>query len=142
MLFTEDGEAIYNAPHYELGERDEQITVNTDGSAVRNGARNSVAGTGVFCQEGDLRNRSIRLPNEAGTTNQVSEVVGAETAAEDVLRNRELKSISDSRHTLNDLSGRITKWENKGYFLVANSLVMQTMKARFQLPSVQCTNPA
>ncbi|KAK0479494.1 hypothetical protein IW261DRAFT_1551350 [Armillaria novae-zelandiae] len=82
--------------------------------------------------EGDARNRSIRLPNEVGTTNQVSEAVGAKTAAEEAPLNWELKLISDSRLVLDGLSRHFVRWENQGYFLVANSLVMQTMVARFR----------
>ncbi len=44
----------------------------------------AAAGAGIFYQDDDTRNRSSRLPNEIGRMNQVSEMIGAKTAAEDV----------------------------------------------------------
>ncbi|PBK86318.1 hypothetical protein ARMGADRAFT_940913 [Armillaria gallica] len=43
-----------------------------------------------------------------------------------------MELINDSRHVLNGLSGQFIKWENEGYFLISNSLVIQAMVARFQ----------
>ncbi len=51
--------------------------------AMKNGSDEATAGAGVFYQDGDVRNKSIRLPNEVGQRNQASEIIGAKTAAED-----------------------------------------------------------
>ncbi|KAK0471380.1 hypothetical protein IW261DRAFT_1553545 [Armillaria novae-zelandiae] len=92
----------------------------------------ATAGAGVFYQEGDVRNRSICLPNEIGRTNQASEIVGAKTAAEDNPKSVALDLVSDSKHVLDGLSDRFIKWEDEGYLLIANSAIMQTMIARFR----------
>ncbi|KAK0433404.1 hypothetical protein EV421DRAFT_1844656 [Armillaria borealis] len=62
-----------------------------------------------------MRNRSIRLPNEVGRTNQVGEIVGAKMAAEDVPTSDTMELVSDSRHVLNGLDSRFIKRENEGY---------------------------
>ncbi|KAK0478880.1 hypothetical protein IW261DRAFT_1337230 [Armillaria novae-zelandiae] len=75
----------------------EEITVvYTDGSAVKCGTEEAMAGAGVFYGENNVRNQSIHLPNEVGRTNQVSETVGAKTVAEDTPANDALELISDS----------------------------------------------
>ncbi|KAF8869204.1 hypothetical protein CPB85DRAFT_1241638 [Mucidula mucida] len=43
-----------------------------------------------------------------------------------------MRCISDSRHVLDGLLGRFHKWEDEGYFLISNSLITQTMIARFR----------
>lgn len=103
----------------------------TDGSAIGCGTDEAAAGAGIFYGEGDTRNQSVRLPNEVGRTNQVSELVGAKSAAEDVPIGRILEFVSDSRHVLDSLSGRFVRWENDEYLLTSNSLVTQATIARF-----------
>ncbi|KAK0203624.1 hypothetical protein DFS33DRAFT_1383875 [Desarmillaria ectypa] len=48
-------------------------------------------------------------PNEVGRTNQVSELVGAKSAAEDVPVDSAMELMSDSRHVLDGLGGRFIK---------------------------------
>ncbi|KAJ7680155.1 hypothetical protein B0H17DRAFT_1232324, partial [Mycena rosella] len=47
----------------------------TDGSVSNNGAGNARAGAGIFYGEDDERNRSIKVPDEWGPSNQVGEVL-------------------------------------------------------------------
>ncbi|KAK0484422.1 ribonuclease H-like domain-containing protein, partial [Armillaria novae-zelandiae] len=103
-----------------------------DGSVVLCGTDRVMAGAGMYYGENDPRNRSICLPNKVGYTNQVSETVGVKTAAEDTPINNDLELVSNSRHVLNGLNGRFTKWEDEGYFLIGNSHVMETTIARFR----------
>ncbi|KAF8912565.1 hypothetical protein CPB85DRAFT_1220060, partial [Mucidula mucida] len=58
--------------------------------------------------------------------------IAAKTLAETVPRHNPVRCVSDSRHVLDGLLGRFTKWEDEGYFLISNSLVTQTMIARFR----------
>lgn len=123
---------VYYHAENEPNTPDGTTIVYTDGSAIKGGTEEAAAGAGIFYKEDDIRNRSIRLPNEVGRTNQVSEIVGAKTAAEDIPTSSAMELISNSRHVLNGLSGHFIKWENEGYFLISNSLVTQATVARFQ----------
>ncbi|KAJ6569129.1 hypothetical protein B0H19DRAFT_937847, partial [Mycena capillaripes] len=53
----------------------EKIVVYTDGSAINNGRENSRAGAGIYFGEDDPRNRSIRIPESVGSSNNVGEMV-------------------------------------------------------------------
>lgn len=127
---TDKSPIVYN-PEREDADLETPITVYTDGSAIKCGTDDAAAGAGVFYGDGDVRNRSIRLPNKVGKTNQVSELVGAKSATEDVPTNRAMELVSDSRHVLDGLGGRFIRWENEGYFLISNNLVTQATIARF-----------
>ncbi|PBK85263.1 hypothetical protein ARMGADRAFT_942332, partial [Armillaria gallica] len=111
--------------------QDTLTTVYTDGSAIRCGTDEASAGAGIFYGEQDVRNRSIHLPNEVGRMNQVSELVGAKSAVEDVPINTGLELVSDSQHVLDGLRGHFVRWEDEGYLLISNSLITQVTIARF-----------
>ncbi len=132
MICTEEDESpnVYN-PRHEARTSDKITTVYTNGSGIQCGTDKSGAGTGVFYGEGDMRNQSIRLPNEVGRTNQISEMIGAKSAAEDVLIHDEMELVSDSWHVLDGLGGHFIRWEDEGYFLISNGWVTQITVARF-----------
>ncbi|KAF8912564.1 hypothetical protein CPB85DRAFT_1192624, partial [Mucidula mucida] len=56
---------------------EEEIIAYTDGLAINCGTKEAAAGAGVYFEEGDERNVSLRIPNEVGTTNQAAELIAA-----------------------------------------------------------------
>ncbi|KAJ6539601.1 hypothetical protein B0H19DRAFT_869037, partial [Mycena capillaripes] len=54
---------------------EEKITVYTDGSAIDNRQDNAKAGAEIYFGESDPRNRSIRIPEGIGRSNNVGEMV-------------------------------------------------------------------
>ncbi|KAJ7247772.1 hypothetical protein C8J57DRAFT_1080606, partial [Mycena rebaudengoi] len=83
-IFTQDKEVEYTyAPDTQHeAEPDEQIEIYTDGSALNNGMANAMAGAGVFFGDDDLRNISVRIPDELGPSNQTAEMIGVKVAVE------------------------------------------------------------
>ncbi|KAJ7260239.1 hypothetical protein C8J57DRAFT_984574, partial [Mycena rebaudengoi] len=76
---------------FETGPNDGETVVYTDGSAFNNGTADATAGTGVFFEEGDNRNLSLRIPNELGPSNQVAEMIGISAAVNAVPQANPLK---------------------------------------------------
>ncbi len=138
-IFTESDECaeMYSPPEQDPPPPQGRVVVYTDGLAMKNGSDEATAGAGVFYQDGDVRNKSIRLPNEVGQRTQASEIIGAQTAAEDTPKDVEMDLISDSKHVLQGLEGCFIKWEDEGYFQIANSTIMQVMVARFHARNTQ-----
>ncbi|KAI0772297.1 hypothetical protein BD413DRAFT_474178, partial [Trametes elegans] len=58
-----------------------ELTLATDGSCLRNGDRDAVAGAGVFVDIAHPSNLSIRLPAEIGQSNQTGEAVATYLAS-------------------------------------------------------------
>ncbi|PBK94269.1 hypothetical protein ARMGADRAFT_1029410 [Armillaria gallica] len=110
-IFAEGDEcpSVYYHAENEPNTLDGTTIVYTDGSAIKGGTEEAAAGAGIFYKENDIRNRSIRLPNEVGRTNQVSEIVGAKTAAEDVPTSSVMELISHSGNPGNEGADQLAR---------------------------------
>ncbi|PBK83040.1 hypothetical protein ARMGADRAFT_945611 [Armillaria gallica] len=85
-IFVDNDESsnIYNNPGNEPTMPGIVTTVYTDGSAINCETDDAAPEAGIVYQNDNTRNHSIRLLNEIGRMNQVSEMIGAKTAAEDI----------------------------------------------------------
>lgn len=59
------------------------IIVATDGSTFDTGTTTARAGAGIFYQEGDPRNRSLRLPPTLPQTNQAANLTAIKAVVEE-----------------------------------------------------------
>ncbi|KAJ7581353.1 ribonuclease H-like protein [Mycena floridula] len=104
-------------------------TVFTDGSAVGNGAGEVSAGAGIFIALDDPRNRSIKIPDELGPSNQVGEVVAVKEAVETLPARAELQIISDSKYTIDSLTKNNKKGEDLGWLTSENGPLLKKTTA-------------
>lgn len=103
----------------------EEITVYTDGSALNNGSENARAGAGIFFEEDDPRNKSVRIPGNIGRTNNVGEMVAIKEATEICPLNVPLEIRSDSQLSIDGLTKNLRKWEENGFLTVENGKLTQ-----------------
>ncbi|KAJ6581584.1 ribonuclease H-like protein [Mycena capillaripes] len=104
----------------------EKITVYTDGSAINSGRDNARAGAGIYFGEGDPRNRSIRIPEGIGRTNNVGEMVAIKEAVEICPPDVPLEIRSDSRVSIDGLTKNLGRCEDEGFFNIENGKLVQT----------------
>ncbi|KAJ3832003.1 hypothetical protein F5878DRAFT_548785, partial [Lentinula raphanica] len=67
-----------------------KVEAYTDGSCQHNGSDDATAGAGIFYGEGNILNKSIRIPQNLPQTNQTGEIVSVKTAVTDVDPNHSL----------------------------------------------------
>ncbi|OJT14670.1 Transposon TX1 uncharacterized 149 kDa protein [Trametes pubescens] len=111
-----------------------EMTVATDGSCLRNGDRDAVAGVGVFVGEGDRRNVSMRLPEHLEQSNQTAEIAAMVSAARIWQANTNLVIETDSKTTMQSVTELRRRQEDSGYILQKNAhltkLAVASMRAR------------
>ncbi|KAJ3739259.1 hypothetical protein DFH05DRAFT_1407723, partial [Lentinula detonsa] len=79
-IFTEGKTTneLINQNHYQ--EKEETITIYTDGLCINNGNDNAKAGAGIFCPTHNNLNRAIRIPQSSPQTNQSGEILSIKEA--------------------------------------------------------------
>ena len=131
-IFTEGPRSNSLPPsNQDAPDEDQHCTsIYTDGSCIHNGDANAEAGAGIFIAPDDLRNRSIRIPNELVQSNQTGEIIAIKEAAEKFPKDAKLLLISDSKMVLDGLNKYRERWEDQGWIGVENGLELQAMYAR------------
>jgi ribonuclease HI/exonuclease III len=115
-----------------LGNMNSQISIilATDGACDNNGMANAKAGAGVFYDNDDPRNISVRVPKEFPQTNQTGEILAAERALAEADPDANMKMELDSRYVINALTKNLQSNENAGYVGVENKNLLMALVAR------------
>ena len=92
----------------------EFTSVYTDSACINNGDNNAAAGLGIWYEDGNPRNVSMRVPI-AQQSNQSGELMAILTAAKRHPPNKNLRIISNSRYTIDRLTKHLKKWEAKDW---------------------------
>lgn len=121
-----DGARASLLPHpHNHRDSEDDITVFTDGSCHNNGAANAQCGSGLWYGDGDLRNRSIRLPPTLPQSNNAGELAAILIAMQTHKRERTLRIMSDSQYSIAAAATRANEWLSRGFVGVENrELVM------------------
>jgi ribonuclease HI len=109
---------------------DDEVIAYTDGSSINNGSTLARCGAGVWFEENDERNISIRPPT-SDQSNQVGEIAAIILAAQAVPNFVVLQIRSDSLTTIEGLTKNLTEWEDIGWIGVKNSELLKV--AAYQL---------
>lgn len=103
--------------------------VATDGSCLKNGEASAQAGAGIFFNEDDPRNMSLRLPESLPQTNQTGETVATLMATRSVPRNKKMIQETDSKTVRNGLTRWRVRQEDAGYIDQENGELMRATTA-------------
>ncbi|KAF5320843.1 hypothetical protein D9619_000262 [Psilocybe cf. subviscida] len=99
--------------------------VYTDGSCEHNGTLHARAGAGIWYAPDDLRNKSIRLPEEIEQTNNTGELVAILTAAQDAPSNDTLEICTDSQYAIDNLTKLRPTREREGWINMSNQNIFK-----------------
>ena len=105
------------------------LTVATNGSCIRNGETNAVAGAGIYVADEHPMNRSIRLPESLDQSNQTGETVATLIATTSAPLNVQLLEITDLRTVMDGATKLRTRQENEGYILQRNAHLSKAVVA-------------
>ncbi|KAH9848419.1 ribonuclease H-like domain-containing protein, partial [Lenzites betulinus] len=95
--------------------------VSTDGSCLQNGTASAKVGTGMFCTENHLHNKSICLPPTMEQSNQMGEAVATLIVTHVADLTKLLLHITDSKTTLDAVTKCFHKYEIEGFIYQKNS---------------------
>ncbi|CDO76537.1 hypothetical protein BN946_scf184769.g1 [Trametes cinnabarina] len=101
-----------------------EITIATDGSCLRNGARDASAGAGIFVEPQHPLNASIRLPPEIDQSNQTGEAVATYLASSRTDDATNLVLETDSRTVMDMITKHFHKHEDQGFLATTNGHIM------------------
>lgn len=117
-IFTE-GEKYRADPTVDHG-NGETIRLATDGSCKDANTTEARAGAGVFVEDDDERNKSLRVPKELTQTNQVAEMYAVLEAARSFPGNETLEILTDSRYVIKSLTSNLKANEDRGFIGIPN----------------------
>jgi ribonuclease HI len=125
-VFTE-GHPNQNLPEYRptANQESERVNIATDGSCINNGAHNAIAGAGIFFEDGDERNESLRLPPELTQSNQTGEMAAILRASQIAPEETTIRIETDSKWAINLLTRDRRKAEDRGFIGYANRELIQ-----------------
>ncbi|CDO76740.1 hypothetical protein BN946_scf184813.g10 [Trametes cinnabarina] len=101
-----------------------ELTLATDGSCLRNGDRDAIAGAGVFVDVSHPSNLSLRIPAEIDQSNQTGEAVATYLASSRIAQNLNLVQETDSRTVMDMLTKYRYKHEDEGFLATKNGQVI------------------
>ena len=109
------------------------VKISTDGSAVRNGWENATAGIGVFYDNGNERNISLRITSreEEPVSNSRAEL----TAILEALKQNDTDDIvieSDSLSSLRAICNHMDKYEDLNWYGVKNADILKGILIRLR----------
>ena len=109
------------------------VTINTDGSAIRNGWENAIAGIGVWYDNGSNRNIALRLESQERkyASNSRAELC----AILEALKQNEtddLKILSDSLTSLRAICTDSAKYEDQNWHKVKNADLLKSILIRLR----------
>ena len=119
---------------------DKEIIVYTDGSCINNGKLDAKCGGGIWLEEGNQQNTSIRIPGPH-QSNQVGEIAAVVVALEKLPNYIPLTIKTDSRYVIDGLTVHLKEWEDRGWIDIKNKdwfkraaylLRQQTAPTRFK----------
>jgi ribonuclease HI len=108
------------------------VVVATDGSCIKNGEEDAVAGAGVFCERAHPLNSCTKLPVTLLQSNQTAELFALKIVAEDTPSSMGLGIETDLQYTLNQITRHLKQNEDEGYIGIANASLIQTTVARLR----------
>ncbi|SJL06249.1 uncharacterized protein ARMOST_09585 [Armillaria ostoyae] len=103
----------------------------TDGSAIRNGAEDACAGSGVWYSNNDPRNVALRVKGvkQTNNTGEVRAVLQRATAVSPYVA---MLTRSDSTYTIDGLCFHLRAWEDRGWIGVPNRTFFQATAAKLR----------
>lgn len=109
---------IGNVNVFAMGAKDPKkpgfLQIYTDGSALGNGKKGSIAGVGVFFGPNDKRNVSEALATTSEEqTNQRAELTAAKRALEITPLNKSVQIYTDSKYTIDCVTNWYKGWEKR-----------------------------
>ncbi|KAG6887242.1 hypothetical protein C0992_013194, partial [Termitomyces sp. T32_za158] len=131
-IFTE-GERETQIPDLnEPVEARNTLRLATDGSCVKNGDDDAIAGAGVFYENGSDLNLSMRVPTHFTQSNQTGELLALKEAAEAAPGNANLRIELDSRYVIDRVTKNLKKDEDSRYIGVQNADLIKLTIARLR----------
>ena len=124
---SEPTEITRTAPKRE-GNIPQETTVYTDGACINNGNENARAGSGVWYEDNDPRNLSIRVAGKV-QSNQTGELVAVLLAVRNHPPDEDLRIISDSRYVIDGLTKNVEKWEKRDWLNVQHKDIFKSITA-------------
>jgi ribonuclease HI len=137
VLFKEDRPQVLlklntGQTRLRAGGRDE-IEVYTDGSCFRNGDYDARAGSGIHFPQGQSEDKTIRLPDSVGQSNQSGELVAVLEALRQIKRSTPVCIKSDSKTTIDMLTKDLEKNEDSGWIGKANDHLFKLTTVELRL---------
>ncbi len=131
-IFTSEAPVSNERTVNAVTENGTAVTISTDGSCLRNGERNAQAGAGVYVEENQTLNQSLRLPDWIEQSNQTGEIVAALLAATTVSSQTRIIHETDSRTTIDSMTKWRKRHEDAGYILQRNVDLTRATIARLR----------
>ena len=115
-----------------------QITINTDGSAIKNGWENASAGIGVWYADGSRWNIALKLENQQNhpTSNSRVEL----SAILEALRQNEEEDLvieSDSLSSLRAICTDLVRYKDQGWYGIQNTDLLKGILIRLRTRPAQ-----
>lgn len=131
-IFT-NGDRSEEIPAKEWEETElEELRFYTDGSYKNDGDAGPMTGSGIYCENDNLRNRAIKIPEELKQTNQTGEVIAIKECVGDAPKNIDISIHSDSRTYVQGLTKHIQQWEDRDFIGVANETEIRATVAKLR----------
>ena len=108
---------------------DPLLTVATDGSCIRNGETDAVAGAGVYVADNHPMNRSLRLPETLHQSNQTGEMVATLIATTLAPEHAPLLELTDSKTVMDGATKLRQRHEDEGYITQGNAHLSRAIVA-------------
>ncbi|KAG6825175.1 hypothetical protein H0H92_004465 [Tricholoma furcatifolium] len=108
-------------------ERTPETLAYTDGSCIRNGSMDAIAGAGVWFGEDDEQNIAARLPMTLENSNNAGEAVAVLLAIRKARPEVTLRILTDSKITMDELTILLRKHEDRGWLDIANKNIVKTI---------------
>lgn len=132
------GERVAARPPRPFSVDSEEVEVYTDGSCIKNGNADAVAGSGAWFGRNDERNVGARVPYNT-QSNQSAEIYAVMLAEQRVPPFAPLHVVSDSKYVVDGLTTHLRKWEERGWIGVANADVFKDAAAALRARSAVTT---
>lgn len=114
-----------------------QVVAYTDGSCIKNGSHDAVAGAGVFFESNRRPAISIRLPETLRQSNQTGELAAVLAAVQAAPPFSPLLIKTDSQYVVKGITSHLKKWEDRGWLGVDNRALLEPIAARLRLRGAQ-----